>query len=1505
VRENVVLVCKISPLGTIYMLLHPLQRERGTTRIRETKNSNSSTMPPPPPPPPGWVGAASGDASSPAQLRPAVKSRAFRTVSELWNRRDAEILSSASVGNGISTTPAAAAALGYPFSPIKFNKNMLHRHASSSVSSSSSAALRSGGSGRQNKVFVVAAPGIDLPPPPPMSTTTEAPTPSAYSTPMFPNNTENRNSNSAPSPSFSSVAANKQQQHQGVTSSSKNTTAADADAGKNGKSANNRNPKILPRSKSMETYTAASRPKARPTTSAVLITPVARNNGVSHNKATTAPASGTNMQHQQQQRGIGAKKTTASITAAGSNTSKNTKTIHKARSLPVKKSLTFDERDMERIYEIETIDELHPEAIAQMWWSAREYTEIQKEYEAVLYLLDTDRPVPEHLHSSRGLHKRTEQGAWSMYENQRNARNAVLKVQDLHRTGERRQVPADPGALAAAYIQESAPLREEALAVARRDAEEARAFLNDEARAKTPCASSGNSSMNRGKENIVHTSDDKNTGTDQGGAGAVLASSVSRKNGTNAVKQKVQQQATSRRPQRRSVFNDSVFNLEAETVDLFDGNTSHSSSYMDVAEVSAASESDGNTLPSSSSNGTAAAAVTVTAVNRRDHVASKVKFANKVQCLQGRKVSDIDKDIRKSWFTKKELNQIAAEFAHTITKMEKNAFEDQEHGNDETRRGLEKSTEEGAWKLYERRRDALNAVLVLQDQQRTDGVRDGTDELAAAYTVTTREACKEAIKFGRQDAREAKKYRLRRRSAVTTSSAEAASPELPPSSTAVRRAKSAGSSFSDEDKGGMSTDDSADDDEQRPIREVRKFKKNPVSNYWRASAGEVPASSTLAFSPKKLDPLPPQQDDTEVGDMSGRSLLDLENDDDDRLVEVPMIKKIPVLERAILQRRLSSSHAPSHRCIFTGSVADIKKQFEMKKYQSKHPKQYVTQDITWKRQRNHTVSTVSSSASSVASAASRDKSEAASAYEEIVTDIVTANHIIDEPTTEDDDVVAVVQHVFASPFKESNNDDDDPTSLDQQAMGTKIAAAQEHNGCVESENSDMCAVSYGISVDLPSETTNNAGDCRPVVTKEEVFATISSEDADALAEAKKQEPALQICNNGHKASHVDDIRQLSVNSTPSTEDVPSQNCPVMTGEEFVPLPGPDAIPDSTERKQEVVKTLVTSLRRAEGKNADKIDNESSACEVTVDPPCGDSFEDHLVVKDDQVMPLPEPDAVADEKKQKATVLVFTSQKSDACQPVGPLEATVNDPISNAFSSVKGQEVLPRTSLVTDEGKQNAATALLTSQKSDECVAVSQNIIVDSECQGNANPPDATINNLSAAVSIVKGIELPVVVADEVKLEEATVASFIADKSDELKNDAQASSVDGSIEGSVCPESATLDLQSLSLEGVNMKKDTDGDDNNSSNACQPASTRDSTASPNEAEKGETKVDDANASQSSSAEDTEGSQNNNDESIMWFKVRARDVVTLQLDDGRIVYLLDNAEKCIADGASDPCK
>jgi hypothetical protein len=187
-------------------------------------------------------------------------------------------------------------------------------------------------------------------------------------------------------------------------------------------------------------------------------------------------------------------------------------------------TVSFAMQQHDSIHEIEL---LFRDMDAQCWWSAKEYGQIHRDYEAVVHWIETRHSASPHdldekdnsdsdsdnednemqQHCARGLHARTAAGAWTLYEHVRDARHAVLDVQDqaLPLPQQRPRPPPprqrvssthSPGCtthratttttttttdlaltIAKAYAAETLPLRRAALDQAARDAAAVQSYL--------------------------------------------------------------------------------------------------------------------------------------------------------------------------------------------------------------------------------------------------------------------------------------------------------------------------------------------------------------------------------------------------------------------------------------------------------------------------------------------------------------------------------------------------------------------------------------------------------------------------------------------------------------------------------------------------------------------------------------------------------------------------------------------------------------------------------------------------------------------------------------------------------------------------------------------------------------------------------------------------------------------------------------------------------------------
>lgn len=659
--------------------------------------------------------------------------------------------------------------------------------------------------------------------------------------------------------------------------------------------------------------------------------------------------------------------------------------LRKSKSLPVKKTVSFAETN--DIREIEKTSDLSEEVIADLWWSANDYHEIRKEYEFVLFLLDTEKSVREDEHSSRGLLHRTEAGAWALYENQRNARNAVLIQQDL----QRRKKVNDPHEIAKAYVREVTKTREKAVQQAAADAAEAKEILTLK-RKNNPLLTVNEVSSDRMKFAF------SNPRPFRPRPPAMFVDSIAHLDTLKAAHTKSPDIDTL----RLSDNEDDGIPLKPLNEHL-SRIQSIEDSVEDVAKSSIKAKNDETKYPK--------------------RVPEKVRFSKQVKRSKSRKVNDLDKEASKRWYSKRELQKIEVTFGLVIEMMERGIELDGDNDDQikETRRGLEKSTEDGAFKLYERRRDALNAVLVLQEQQQKDYGIDPV-ALAEAYSAATKEARKEALKFGKQDAREAKKLRLRRRSDH------------------CQKAPSPQKLFPQEIESKSTLSSDASGDEQAVTVKIKSKNKSTKYDLHRVSCSDL-ADTNVAFASST--------DDTECEDQSARSLLNFDDNDDCKPAEVPM-------ERPTLHRRLSSSHAPSKRFLFTTATVESKPKDVND--QSTCSERCKPEKVTWKRVKN-TIRV--------------DLSESAAAYEEAVTEIVVTSTFV-EPT-ENDVQLAVVQHIFSSSTPHIDNDEPLIAVNGGKAEEISILNAIDHASSsvvtADTQNRLGCIPSKSLTeVESPSET---------------------------------------------------------------------------------------------------------------------------------------------------------------------------------------------------------------------------------------------------------------------------------------------------------------------------------------------------------------------------------------------------------------------------------------------------
>lgn len=131
------------------------------------------------------------------------------------------------------------------------------------------------------------------------------------------------------------------------------------------------------------------------------------------------------------------------------------------------------------------VQEIEPIANqAAIWWTKNEIRESEREYETVLFLMEANKPIDEEEHSIRGLEKKTEAGAWALYENQRDAVNAVLGEQEKL---QRKRTKDDSSELIANVYQEvTSKTRLVALERGGQDCAEIKDYLNGNSHCRVP-----------------------------------------------------------------------------------------------------------------------------------------------------------------------------------------------------------------------------------------------------------------------------------------------------------------------------------------------------------------------------------------------------------------------------------------------------------------------------------------------------------------------------------------------------------------------------------------------------------------------------------------------------------------------------------------------------------------------------------------------------------------------------------------------------------------------------------------------------------------------------------------------------------------------------------------------------------------------------------------------------------------------------------------------------------
>ena len=136
------------------------------------------------------------------------------------------------------------------------------------------------------------------------------------------------------------------------------------------------------------------------------------------------------------------------------------------------------------IHNVPHLNDYKDDDITLIWWSKEEYISFKFEYEAVIYLIEENKPIDENHYCTRGLEKKTQNGAWELYEYHRDSVNAVLDVQDKYRkmsnhsTAETTTVALGEE-MEAAYQIISTKAMKQALERGKQDAKVVKKFLRD------------------------------------------------------------------------------------------------------------------------------------------------------------------------------------------------------------------------------------------------------------------------------------------------------------------------------------------------------------------------------------------------------------------------------------------------------------------------------------------------------------------------------------------------------------------------------------------------------------------------------------------------------------------------------------------------------------------------------------------------------------------------------------------------------------------------------------------------------------------------------------------------------------------------------------------------------------------------------------------------------------------------------------------------------------------
>ena len=134
------------------------------------------------------------------------------------------------------------------------------------------------------------------------------------------------------------------------------------------------------------------------------------------------------------------------------------------------------------------------------------------------------------------------------------------------------------------------------------------------------------------------------------------------------------------------------------------------------------------------------------------------KFAATASLEQVRYIETIDEytatDLERLWFSVEDLDDAKAEAEDLASLWEEHPALAQKGAADNPYRGLEDKTPNGFWDAYKARRDVLNAVLDVQDEQQAADPA----ALAAASVNITAAFAKPAVERAKQDVKDAAEH---------------------------------------------------------------------------------------------------------------------------------------------------------------------------------------------------------------------------------------------------------------------------------------------------------------------------------------------------------------------------------------------------------------------------------------------------------------------------------------------------------------------------------------------------------------------------------------------------------------------------------------------------------------------------------------------------------------------------------------------------------------------------